>query len=291
MTGEHMKATAKFHGDWTETLDGDLVQGGELAVQYDLSRLPQHRTRYREAAVWDIIALARFHPDGQILAASVTAPVYASPGGATIDRAPATATFPVPGDAGEVELWFLNLGYGSSSEPPRAWDSRFGQNYRFAVRSASPAQPVVPRLNARPAREIVNVQQLVVEKRRHQFGGAGAGLPAGSELRTHVKLRVWVRNLTYIKHVWCDAHVFDRDQQLVHARTLPLHYRWSTGDGGDLFELDDVLYVGSRGQPGSVSPRPDARRLQLRIYCELDGQLFTDGILHDRRLPEDAAVP
>ena len=52
-----MKATVKFGGDWTETLSGDLAQGGELAVDYDLSRLPQYRTHYREAAVWDIIAL------------------------------------------------------------------------------------------------------------------------------------------------------------------------------------------------------------------------------------------
>src|SRR2546421_4311127 len=99
-----MKATVKFGGDWTETLSGDLAQGGELAVDYDLSRLPQYRTHYREAAVWDIIALIRFHPDGQILAASVTAPVYASPGGATIDRRPVVVTFPVPGDADVVEL-------------------------------------------------------------------------------------------------------------------------------------------------------------------------------------------
>jgi hypothetical protein len=47
------------------------------------------------------------------------------------------------------------------------------------------------------------------------------------------------------------------------------------GGGGDLFEFDDVLYHGSRGQPGSVSPRPDARRVQLRLYFEASWQLFT----------------
>jgi hypothetical protein len=285
-----MKATARFDIGWNETLTGDLEQGGELSVEYDLNRLPQHRTRYRDAAVWDIIALARFHPDGQILAASVTAPVYGSPGGATVDRAPAVATFPVPGDAGEVEMWFLNLGYGFSSEPPKAWDSRFGQNYRFAVRAAPAVQTVALRPDAETSRDVVNAARLVVEKLRHQFAPPPA-LSAGSEMRTAVRLRAWVKNVTYEKSVWFDAHVFDGENRLVHAQTLPLHHKADGGGGGDLFEFDDVFYVGSRGQPGSVSPRPDARRLQLRLYCELGGRVFTDGILHDRRLPEDARVP
>ncbi len=59
-----MKATISFLNDWTQTLDGDLVQGGELAVDYDLSRLPARRDTFRGAAVWDILALARFQPDG-----------------------------------------------------------------------------------------------------------------------------------------------------------------------------------------------------------------------------------
>jgi hypothetical protein len=278
-----MRATARFDGDWTERLDGDLAQGGELTVDYDLSRLPQIRTHYREAAVWDIVAHVRFVPDQQILAASVTRPVYASPGGATIDRAPAAATFPVPGDAAEVELWFLNIGYGAV--PPKAWDSRYGRNYRFGIRNTSPAEPVVRRPGAQTAREVVNAFQLAVEKRRHSFSAFG-----GSELRTHVQLVAWVRNLAYVKNVWLDANVFDAGNQLIHAQTLPLHYKEAGGGGGDLFELDDVLYTGARGQPGSVSPRADARRVQSRLYCEMNGRLYTDGILHDRALVEDGAV-
>ena len=279
-----MKAIAKFGADGTERLDGDLAQGGELTVDYDLSRLPEIRTRYREAAVWDIVAHVRFQPDAQIFAASVTTPVYASPGGATIDRAPKVATFLVPGDAVEVELWFLNLGY--DVYPPKRWDSRYGQNYRFAVRKTSPAQPVVRRSGAETAREVVNAYDLAVEKRRHQFPAS-----AGSELRTQVRLVAWVRNLAYVKNVWFDAHVFDSSNQLIHAQTVPLAYKEAGGGGGgDLFQFDGVLYTGSRGQPGSVSPRPDARRVQLRLYCEMDGRLYTDGILHDRALIDDGAV-
>jgi len=285
-----MKATAKFRNDWTETLADDLAQGGELAVEYDPSRLPQIRTHDRDAAVWDILALVRFQPNGQILAGSLTTPVRSSPGGPVVDRAPAVATFSVPGDAGHVELWFLNIGRPRSGGAEKAWDSRFGQNYGFSVRDTSPPQPVAYRSNAQPARDVVNVVELAVEKQRHQFAPPGSIVSAGSELRTVVKLMAWVRNVTYVKHVWFDAHVFDGGNQRVHAQTVPLRYKGDGGGGGDLFEFDDVLFLGSRGQPGSVSPRPDARRLQLRLYCELDGQLFTDGILHDHALPEDGGV-
>jgi hypothetical protein len=285
-----VKATIKFLNDWTQSLDGDLEQGGELAVDYDIKRLPARRDTFRGAAVWDIFALARFRPDGQILAVSVTTPVSSSPGGMTVDRAPAIASFPVPGDSASVELWFLNIGYAPFGEPPKAWDSNFGENYVFSVRPNPTAKPVVPRTDARPARDSVNAMQLAIEKERHRFGDSGAGIFAGSELQTRVKLTAWVRNIAYAKNVWFDAHVFDGGNQLVQAQTLPLHYKIGAGGGGDLFEFGDVLYHGSRGQPGSVSPRPDARRVQLRLYFEASGQLFTDGILHDRHLVEDDVV-
>lgn len=281
-----MKATINFLNDWTQTLDGDLVQGGEVAVNYDLNRLSARRDTFRGAAVWDILALARFQPDGQILAASVTTPVSSSPGGMTIDRSPAIASFPVPGDAAYVELWFLNIGYAHFGEPPKAWDSRFGANYVFAVQANSPAQPVVPRQGAQTNRDMVNAFTLAIEKQRHQFIPGSAG----SELQTRVRLNAWVRNIAYAKNVWFDAHVFDAGNQLVHAQTVSLRYKGGAGSGGDFFDFDDVLYHGSRGQPGSVSPRPDARRVQVRLYFEAGGQLFTDGILHDLQLVEDGAV-
>lgn len=237
--------------------------------------------------MWDILALAQFQPDGQILAASVTAPVSSSPGGMTVDRSPAVASFPVPGDAARVELWFLNIGYAHFGEPPKAWDSRFGQNYVYPVQANSPVQPVTPRQSAQTNRDMVNAFALAIEKQRHQFSPAGF---AGSELQTRVRVNAWVRNIAYAKNVWFDAHVFDAGNQLLQAQTLPLHYKIGAGGGGDLFEFDDVLYHGSRGQPGSVSPRPDARRVQLRLYFEASGQLLTDGILHDRQLVEDGAV-
>ena len=284
-----MKATLKFSADWTETLTGDLIQGGEIAVDYDLQRLPEYRSIYKGAAIWDIRSLVRFQPDLQILATSLTEPVYESPGGMTIDRSPVVATFAVPGDATQVELWFLNIGYApfnSESDQPMAWDSRFGDNYVFPVRSNSPAQPVTPRQGAQTNRAVVNAPTLTIDKRRHQFGAHGS---AGSEIQTRANVTAWVRNLSYVKNVWFDTNVFDSSNNLIHAESFPLHYS-TGGDVSDYFELNDVLYLGSRGQPGSVTPRPDARRVQFRLYYEVNGQVFTDGILHDHPLPEDGAV-
>jgi hypothetical protein len=110
------------------------------------------------------------------------------------------ATLPaILGDAMRVEMWFLNIGYAHFGEPPKARDGHFGQNYEFAVFPNSPAQRVIPRTEAHPARDAVNAMQLGVEKQRHQFGDAGSGVFAGSELQTRVKLTAWVRNIAYGK--------------------------------------------------------------------------------------------
>jgi hypothetical protein len=50
------------------------------------------------------------------------------------------------------------------------------------------------------------------------------------------------------------------------------------------------VYQGATATPGSVQPKPDARTLQYRLYYELNYQVFTDGILHQFDLPEDALV-
>jgi len=113
----------------------------------------------------------------------------------TVDRVPAIASFPVPGDAASINLWFLNIGYVPFCEPPKAWDSHFGDNYVFTVRPKGTAQPVAPRTDARAARYAVNAMQLAIETERHQSGDTGAGIFAGWELQTHAKLTVWVSNI------------------------------------------------------------------------------------------------
>jgi hypothetical protein len=43
--------------------------------------------------------------------------------------------------------------------------------------------------------------------------------------------------------------------------------------------------------PGSASPRPDARKVNYRLYADVHGTLFTDGQLHGCFLRSDATTP
>src|SRR5262249_61128521 len=57
------------------------------------------------------------------------------------------------------------------------------------------------------------------------------------------------------------------------------------------FVYDDKIYQGSGGGSGmGVWTRPDARKVQFRLYYEVNYQVFTDGILHQSELPEDAVT-
>ena len=133
---------------------------------------------------------------------------------------------------------------------------------------------------------MVNLLNAAVKKVRRSIGGS----PQGSQVETEMNLTAWVRNIEYQKNVWIDYHVFDDHDGLAHAETVPLAYRESGGGGGDLFALQRRVFKGSGGLPGALWPRPDARLLQFRLYCDVAGQVFTDGHLHESTLPLDAEV-
>ncbi len=116
------------------------------------------------------------------------------------------------------------------------------------------------------------------------------GYPSGmASLRTHLHVEAWVRNTTFAKNVWADVHVYTHDGKLAHSETLPLRYTRPAGDGGDVFALDSALYQGSTATPGSVDLRPDARVIEYRVYCQIDGRTLTDGTLHACYLKPDVA--
>jgi hypothetical protein len=105
-------AEVRFAADWSTTLEGTPIQGGRLDIVYDVTRLPTCRdTRYGQPA-WSILARYRL-PSGR------TGYVPVTSGTGTLELT----------EAGEIELWFENQGYGGC----RAHDSRFGQNYRIVV--------------------------------------------------------------------------------------------------------------------------------------------------------------
>jgi hypothetical protein len=91
--------------------------------------------------------------------------------------------------------------------------------------------------------------------------------------------KVWVRNVAYDKRVWLDVDVLGGRGQALHSETLPLQYLEPAGGAGDFF-LGDVT-VGVATQSSRTAA---ARRLRYRLYYEVGGQVFTDGVCHQQHL-------
>lgn len=262
---------------------GEITQNSKLTLTYDPARLPYIRNYHNGLPAWDIVGTVRFQPGLETFSASVVQKTDRANGKVRILNPPVPIPFsvPVPPDAMGVEMWFVNTGlYGEKS-----WDSRYGQNYSFGVAQAGPTQPVSFRVDALRDPSMVNVLNWTVNKLRLSIGSDG------SQLEIHLGLTAWVRNIQYQKSVWIDFHAFDEAESLVHSQTIPLTYSQFGGGGGDLFNLDQRIFKGSGGVPGSVWPRPDARLLQFRLYYEAAGQVFTDGHLYEQTLQADAVVP
>jgi Family of unknown function (DUF6209) len=279
-TGSRPEATLSFFVGWHEDLRGDLAQGGRLTVEYDPERLPDCRGIRLGVPSWDIRGFVRFSPSGQHYEGSLVRRLDGSP----VEPAQAMPlSVPVPVDARQAELWFQNI----DARFCMTWDSRYGQNYWHDVSGRGPLQSVNYRLGAIPSLAMVNVVAAAATK-RNAFPRPATGPPEGSDLQSWLTLTAWVNNVAFEKNVWIDVHVFDGEDALLQAETLTLRYLEPGGGGGDLFVFNSKVYQGSVATPGSVSPRPDARLVQYRLYYEVNGQVFTDAILHQLDLPEDA---
>lgn len=117
-------ARIEFLADWTTATAGVPAAGEPLVVAYDLGRLPDCRSRYHGLPTWEVLAFYRF--DG----GAVSEVVLTKADGT--ERLAAPATIEVPPEAGSIELWFMN----SDNTGCVAWDSRFGENYRFSFQQA-----------------------------------------------------------------------------------------------------------------------------------------------------------
>jgi hypothetical protein len=151
-------------------------------------------------------------------------------------------------------------------------------------------QSVMGRTGAIPSPEMVYVCEDAISK-KNVFPSPPNGPRQGSDWQTFLAVKAWVKNVAYTKKVWVDVHVFDSRDELIHADTLTLRYV-GPADGfpgdGDFFAFDGKIYQGSTATPGAVSPKPEARTVQYRIYYEVNHQLFTDAVLHQHELPADA---
>jgi hypothetical protein len=59
-----------------------------------------------------------------------------------------------------------------------------------------------------------------------------------------------------------------------------LSWEGSASGVGDLFRFDSEIYGGLTATPGSVSPKPNAWLVQYRLYYAVEGDTYTDAILH-----------
>ena len=284
-------STIQFLGDWREEQHGTIERGSKLTLDYDKTRLPGSFAPWRDAELGDIVAFCRFHPRGDIVTGSVVAPVrnQEDPPGVVVSHVPRPLDVLVPRDATQAEVWFH--GFFQTSTRGDSWDSRFGANYWFDIggpRPRVPERPVSYRSGALTRPDVVNVMEHRATKVNVFPAPQGGGSPQGSNLQTVLALHAWVQESRYGANAWIDVHVFDDRDSLIHAETLTLSY---SGFGpSSSYQFDGVVYQGATATPGSVQPKPDARTLQYRLYYDLNYQVFTDGILHQFDLTEDALV-
>src|SRR5215208_4914136 len=65
-THPNPNAILQFLSDWREAVKGELLRGGTLGIEFAPERLTGCRRNWRGAEVWDIEALVRFHPRGDL---------------------------------------------------------------------------------------------------------------------------------------------------------------------------------------------------------------------------------
>jgi hypothetical protein len=286
-------AVLRFQPGWNQYREGVILRGGRLTIDYAADRLTDCRRQSREAEDWNIEGFVRFHPGGGIVRGNLLKEIRAGNGPVT-SHAPVPFDTGVPKDTLRAEVWFHSFSFIRGS--CHAWDSRFGQNYWFDVTGPDPLRPKEPvryRDGAVPGSpEVVSTLHLAGTK-ENVFPKPATGPRAGTDLRSSITLSAWVKNIAFAKSVWIDLHVFDAAAGLLSADSYPLGWsesRFLMGEMGDVFRFDGEVYRGSIATPGSVSPRPDARFVQFRLYYEVMGRVFTDAFLHQVDLPEDSAI-
>jgi len=282
------QAVLQFQPDWLQARQGEILRRGPLAIEFAPERLTGCRRNWRGAEVWDIEALVRFHPRGELVRGGLMEPIRTS--GVITALSPKRLDLTVPSDTTQIEMWFHNfIEIGGRCD---AWDSRFGENYWFDVGGPNPVEPQDPvryREGAIPSPEFVNVlDQTAIKK--NVFPAPPTGSPVGKDLRNFLDVRAWVRNIAFAKDVWIDLHVFDRDLNRIQAATIGLPWEGSAGGFADLFRFEGEIYRGLTATPGSVSPRPNAWLVQCRLYYAVEGKAYTDAILHQLELPDDAVT-
>jgi hypothetical protein len=154
--------------------------------------------------------------------------------------------------------------------------------------TAIPLQSVAFRTGAVPISGRMTVLTEIATKQNAKNDPAAAG--SGLDLETMLSVRASVKDLGTVQHSWVDLHVFDEHDQLIRSETLPLHPVGGDADAEEEYGFDGSVYRGTGASPGSVWLAPDARKVQFRVYCEVGGTVFSDGLLRQHDVAADSTV-
>jgi hypothetical protein len=276
-------ATIRFRRDQLSSgvsRTGQLHPGGELRVEYDPTRLIPSPLGASDTT--EILCHARFEPAGEEHSGALQFFSNVASQAQSIARRGLFQTR-IPSDSKLVELWFERRGPGGTE----AWDSRYGQNYRFPVADDGlpvPEQSVAIRADAIIDPSRIEVVHDAAEKEQ-------TSTSTGSTLRTDLRVSAQIARPNELTTAWADIHVFDATCELIHRDTIALHRPEPLSDEKITHTWSASVYQGSGGASGAgVWSRPDAHSVQYRLYCQVGDQVFTDGVLHQFDVRPDAEV-
>jgi len=230
---------------------------------------------------WDITVNARFHPGLQLYSGKLVRHLDEESGGLLIPPAELPYEMTIPATPVRWSCGFQNVDAGGC----RAWDSRSGENYWFQVAPGTttiPVRSVAMRADAVQSRDVVNVVGEGAVKSNTFPGRAGQApprdAPGGGGLGPEPCLRqVPMAGRPRLRRIRQPPRVAERAPRVPGPRS----------GGGDLFRGRPRHLPRVGGDPGLGLSRPEARKVQYRLYCDMNGKTFTDGVLHQHELSED----
>ncbi len=107
-----------------------------------------------------------------------------------------------------------------------------------------------------------------------------AGARAAAHGKVALSVTAWVKNVAVAKKVWVDVSLLSEAGEPILSETHPLGYQEPAGGGGEFFVLDAPL-----------SATGPASAIRYRLFYEVNGHVFTDGVLHWHQLPGPAEPP
>jgi hypothetical protein len=110
----------------------DIRAGGKLVVEYDVDRSPV-KENLGSVPAWGVTAFIEFQPSGKRVEAPAVG--FETWGGGHVSSVPHSVPVVVDVPAGTtgVSMWFRQ--FKGADHPGEGWDSNYGKNYQFDVKS------------------------------------------------------------------------------------------------------------------------------------------------------------